>query len=235
MTNTTALRPVHHATVKSAASLGFIVGIDEARGSYFGQWPEGNKTIHSDVATSLIADLKTLKMLAVEYPTVRAVQDADHSWSIVAKSGAQLSEQHETLDEAWEEAAENMTDDADASEGDEADGEVETGDGSVESDEAGDDEPKGEGKSIVKRKYKKAYRPFHNTCGDELTHLIRQHVCHTDDDGEERIDPAKLRAFAIANGCWVDSYSGLNIGQQRMNVGNRLRHKVKNGHEIVWA
>lgn len=45
----------------------------------------------------------------------------------------------------------------------------------------------------------------------------------------------KLTAFAKANGCWNDKYDKLpNPGLIRMNVLNRLRAKVKKGHQVKW-
>lgn len=58
------------------------------------------------------------------------------------------------------------------------------------------------------------------------------------DDLPERLkayDAAALKQFAINNGVWQDKYQDLpNPGLVRMNVVNRLRAKVKAGHEVVW-
>lgn len=49
------------------------------------------------------------------------------------------------------------------------------------------------------------------------------------------LDAAKLKAFALANGCWDDKYAAMpNVGLQRMNVVNRLRAKVRKGHKVKW-
>lgn len=49
------------------------------------------------------------------------------------------------------------------------------------------------------------------------------------------MDAAKLKAFAVANGCWDDKYETLpNVGLRRMNVVNRLRAKVRKGYQVVW-
>lgn len=101
-----------------------------------------------------------------------------------------------------------------------------------------DEEDAGEGKSVIKRKYKQAYRPFKMTCGDDLAALISAHVCTAEKvDGKtvKRINIPKLMRFAKANDCWVSTYRDLNPGMQRMNIANRLRSKVKHGHEVVWA
>lgn len=103
-------------------------------------------------------------------------------------------------------------------------------------DEEGSEE--GEGRSVVKRKYKKAYRPFKQTCGDDLAHLVQQHVMvpvKVDGKSVRRVDVVRLRKFAKANDCWDERYASLNVGMQRMNIGNRLRHKVAGGYEVKWV
>lgn len=92
-----------------------------------------------------------------------------------------------------------------------------------------------EGASIVKRVYKTRYKPHRNTCGDSLSDQIYQHVAREDESGEMRVDATLLRQFARANDCWVPAYASLNIGQQRMNIGNRLRAKVRKGHVVAWG
>lgn len=93
-----------------------------------------------------------------------------------------------------------------------------------------------EGKSIVKRKYRAMYRPHHNTNGDELAQLMREHLEYVDESDEIKIDAALLKRFAQANECWMPEYSKLNVGQQRMNVGNRLRAKVrKDDYKVKWV
>lgn len=107
-----------------------------------------------------------------------------------------------------------------------------------EDDEEGDDED--EGRSKVKKKYKRAYKPTKNKNGDELGFLITDHVAERDEQGNIakplRLDADKLENFARANGVWKADYNNLNIGMRRMNIGNRLRAKLKKGDfEIVWA
>ena len=98
----------------------------------------------------------------------------------------------------------------------------------------GDDEDAPEGKSMIKSKYKKIYKPFKMTNGDDLNVLLAEHLKYKDEDGQMRVNPAKLVKFAKANDCWVDGYKNLNIGQQRLNVGNRLRAKIKKGWAVLW-
>lgn len=94
-----------------------------------------------------------------------------------------------------------------------------------------------EGKSVVKRKYKKRYKPHRQTCGDELSQLITKHVktLKDPDTGKPKVDEDKLVRFARANGVWDPEYKKLNVGMQRMNIANKLRGMVRNGHEVVWA
>jgi len=107
-----------------------------------------------------------------------------------------------------------------------------------EEDESNDsessDEDSDEGKSIIKAKYKTRYRPFKMTCGDDISQLVTKHV--TVDLGKDgkHVDRSKLEHFAKLNSCWDAKYASLNVGMVRMNVANRLRAKVRHGHEIVW-
>ena len=48
-----------------------------------------------------------------------------------------------------------------------------------------------------------------------------------------KTDPAKLKAFAVANGLWKPEYERLNVGMRRMAVGTRLRAMQKKGGAIV--
>lgn len=96
----------------------------------------------------------------------------------------------------------------------------------------------GNGRSIIKQKYKQKYRPTKMTCGDDMARKISEHVqYHNEDEGKDMIDTDKLKRFAEANGCWVASYRSLNAGMQRMNVANRLRGLLRKDpkYKIVWA
>lgn len=104
-----------------------------------------------------------------------------------------------------------------------------------DSDEDDDEEVEEEGGSVVKAKYRKKYRPFKYCNGDDLAEQLREYLKVEDEEtGEDRLDTTKLREFAQANGCWVPAYGKLNVGMRRLNVGNRLRAKVRKGHDIVW-
>lgn len=110
-----------------------------------------------------------------------------------------------------------------------------------------DDSDADQGKSLVKSKYKKLYKPHKDKCGDDLSTRLNAHVSVKTEDGL-RIDIKKLRKFAEANDCWVPAYANLrsrtggwNAGMARMNVANRLRGKIRQAqkageeYEIVWA
>jgi hypothetical protein len=108
-------------------------------------------------------------------------------------------------------------------------------DPSDDEEEAEEEVEDSEGATVVKKKYKDAYRPHRMTCGDDLSTRISNHVMVVDEEtGERRIDQAKLRRFAIANEVWVQGYASLNVGMRRMNVANRLRAKVRKGYKVKW-
>lgn len=104
-------------------------------------------------------------------------------------------------------------------------------------DEEAGDEDDGEGKSVVKRKYKKKYRPFKQRCGDDLSRELSEFLSVEDEEtGEKRVGLQELRVFAKANGVWQPAYSQMNVGMARMNVANRLRGKIRREkHEVKWV
>lgn len=90
--------------------------------------------------------------------------------------------------------------------------------------------------SIVKPKYRRVYAPKGECCGDTIAAELKAYLTYVDEEtGEESLDLRLLRRFADANDCWVDTYAKLNPGQQRMNIGNRLRAKVRKGHVVAWV
>lgn len=100
----------------------------------------------------------------------------------------------------------------------------------------GDDEDEPQGNSIIKPKYKTRYKPFKMTNGDDLNKLLAEHLKVKDELGKPRVDAARLKRFAQANGVWAPEYVKLNLGMQRLNIGNRLRGKIRRDkHEVVWA
>lgn len=90
-------------------------------------------------------------------------------------------------------------------------------------------------RSVVPRKYRDEYakRAVKGTCSDEFAAKFSAACTEATEDGTA-ISPRKLRAFAKANGVWQPGYASLNVGMQRMNIGNRLRAKIRKGHKMVW-
>ena len=86
--------------------------------------------------------------------------------------------------------------------------------------------------SIIKSKYKERYKKNGGSCGDLVAGELAAFVVVLE-GGKARTDLKKLRQVAEDNGLWKDSYLGLNPGQQRMTIGNRLRQKYATGDEIV--
>lgn len=65
---------------------------------------------------------------------------------------------------------------------------------------------------------------------DELGAQVRAHV--RAEDG--RVDPARLRSLAEANGCWLARYGTMSAGSRMAGVLARLRLRAERGHEIVF-
>lgn len=82
--------------------------------------------------------------------------------------------------------------------------------------------------SIVPDHYKKLYGKEQNN-GDELAQALKDHL--TDKQGN--CDVAALEACMIANGIEGGRWLHLNVGQRRMNFGNVLRGRLKNGEHVV--
>lgn len=84
-------------------------------------------------------------------------------------------------------------------------------------------------KSVVKSRYRELYRPFNHTNGDDVGKRLTAAVINSDGS----INRDKLRKVAELNGVWNGRYEDNNVGMARMNVGNRLRAKVRKGHVPV--
>jgi len=84
---------------------------------------------------------------------------------------------------------------------------------------------------IIKPQFRDRYKKNGGNCGDDLAAELT--AATTVKEGKKtRVDAAKLKAIAEANGVWRESYSSLNVGQQRMNVSNRLRNKLREGEKV---
>jgi len=227
---------IHHATVKKAAALGFNIWGTAGDAAY--TISDGNGLqIQATRAPQGVEDLKVLITLRAEFPGVKPVQAADLTWSIW-HDGEPVVEGQETLAAAWEVASEELEgEDLDTPYQEpkalepEDEPDYEAGDEIRLTDEEDEDEDEpSEGKSIVKRKYRVMYRPNRNTCGDDFARKLKDYLYP---DGET-LDLGRLRKLAECNDAWDARYMMLNSGQKRMNVGNRLRAKVKRGESIVW-
>lgn len=85
---------------------------------------------------------------------------------------------------------------------------------------------------IIKPKYRKEYKKSGGNCGDEVAVLLTAHIRVEKRGSRTLVDPNRLREVAVANGVWRKEYESLNVGQQRMNVSNRLRHMLKEGYGV---
>lgn len=84
-------------------------------------------------------------------------------------------------------------------------------------------------KSIVPKRYKKKYAAHGGSCGDEMAGALKSAVA-----GEKgKTDVKALESVMAQNGLPKNSWSGLNIGQRRMNLGNVLRSRIKRGEEVT--
>lgn len=224
----------HHATLAKAEKLGFEIHGEAHDETYTLVCAEHSFTLTGRLLPELVEDAKLARMLSIEYGFA-VIQTVD-GWTL--KKGRKTVGQGATLDEAWAKAQDALAPKVKAKEQPKKarrareDEESEEGDEEEAEDEESEE---GAGKSIVKRKYREAYKPFKATCGDDFQEKMRAHLTVKDEhDKKDRIDLDKLRALAECNEVWDDKYSRLNPGQQRMNIGNRLRARVKKGLEVVW-
>ena len=92
-------------------------------------------------------------------------------------------------------------------------------------------------RSIVPAKFKQAYSQHQDTCGDKIGLTLKAATTKKNEDGRDTLDLAALKAIASANGLTeaLDGYitKGLNNGQLRMNIGNKLRGMLKNEEKVV--
>lgn len=103
----------------------------------------------------------------------------------------------------------------------------------------GEDEP-ARGGSVVPPKYKKEYAKHDHSCGDGVAKALHQAVVRTTTlsrvfkNGKAKlstsksIDMATLSEIAANNDVDMGKWSHLSNGQQRMNLGNVLRGRIRN-------
>jgi len=253
----TFVKPVHHMQVKLAAKNGCDIRVSDDQTHYILTVIDTKAQLFGKDAAQLLEDFKARRMLMAEYQTLTIRQDLkDLSWSVLKgkKVLATASCLEDAKDLALEELAaiEQKTTKAKPAKvekptkarrvsDEDADEDAESDEDHALADEGDEDADEGESKSVVKRKYKKMYRPHHDTNGDGLSDQIRDHVSKENEAGEMRIDPKALKRFAVANGVWKDSYASLNVGMQKMNVRNRLTGLIRAAardnktFEINWA
>lgn len=98
-----------------------------------------------------------------------------------------------------------------------------------EATETATDEAPAKRGTIVPNSYKARYKQYGNSCGDEMADAFASLV-----KTSKGTDLAKLRQIGEQNGIDVESRWGhLNVGQQRMNLGNVLRNRLKNAERVV--
>ena len=98
----------------------------------------------------------------------------------------------------------------------------------AEETESTDTESKGA--DIVGKKYREAYgKAGHN--GDPIAVALKEFTC--DDKG--KVVPANMDEVAEANGLTekLTNWAHLNVGMQRMNLGNALRKLHRAGTDVV--
>lgn len=240
----TFVKAPHHMQVKLAAKNGFDIRVSDYNTHYVLVNIDAATTIYGTDAAQLINDGSAQRMLLAEYPMLSLKQDLKtFGWTI--SKGRKVLATASCLEDAKDLALEALADMEQkpakpvkvakpakpvkvADEDGEGDEEAESDEDNAvadEGDEQADEET--ESKSIVKRKYKKLYRPHHDTNGDGLSDQIRSHVSKENEAGEMRIDVSALKRFAIANDVWQASYGLLNVGQMKMNITNRLRGLIR--------
>lgn len=82
-------------------------------------------------------------------------------------------------------------------------------------------------KTVVPFKYRLQYGPDQN-CGDTVARLLSDYV--RDENG--KVDTDRLSEVANRNGVDLGKWSHLNLGMVRMNLGNVLRGRVRNGATV---
>lgn len=88
-------------------------------------------------------------------------------------------------------------------------------------------------KSIVPVRFKQRYAETGDSCGDRVALALAKFTEGKNEDGRPCCDETKLQEVAAANGIDYKAYFRCNVGQKRMNIGNRLRGMVKNEKPVV--
>lgn len=91
---------------------------------------------------------------------------------------------------------------------------------------------KSEGGSIVKDPFKERYKALSSdkvSNGDTLCGLMSKFL----HDEKGAVNVTALASLAKENGIDLSRWSHLNVGQQRMNLGNVLRARIRNGEKVT--
>ena len=83
-------------------------------------------------------------------------------------------------------------------------------------------------RNVVPKKYRDKYGKDQNN-GDEVAKFLGDFTKNKDGSANKE----SIHAVAAQNGIDPDRWSTLNIGMQRMNLGNVLRGMIKNGKRVV--
>lgn len=87
-------------------------------------------------------------------------------------------------------------------------------------------------RSIVPVRYKAVYAEHEDTCGTSLSLALKHATTGKNEDGRLALLVPELKAIAEQNGVWNAAYNGLNNGQKRMNVYNRLVGLLNKGTDV---
>lgn len=207
--------PIHHATIKRAEKSGIELTNPEDSPIVRAFWSQRSKEcFHVNDPKQALADMQTVKMATLEYPTVVLKQDDDFDWF-------------------WQ-VGENDTDDIEYPSAQDAfDAAIEyCRENGVDPEEGYEDE---KGRVIVPDTYKQRYaeRGDRNTCGDWLAQTLKDQFVVLE-DGKPRFDEPKYTEMLKANGVEIKGkWSELPAsgqkgweGRYRMNGRQKLEIRV---------
>lgn len=97
---------------------------------------------------------------------------------------------------------------------------------------AATDKPAPEKRSIVPASFKARYAEHNDTCGSTLSLALKDATSGVNKDKRPCLLVPELFAIAKANGIDTKPYAGLNNGQKRMNVYNRLVGLLNDGTDV---
>lgn len=133
-----------------------------------------------------------------------------------------------TVEAVTEEATVAPTEATEAAEGEETPKTDETTEAGGDAPDATEEAPEGEetpkkSKSVVPKKYQERYKSQKGKCGDEMSALVSDWLFVG-----EAFDNDRFEQLCSDNGI-EKRWEGRNTGMKRMNVGNVLRGKLRNG------